>query len=234
MEIIIKKILTLANYILSENSSLHLFEQWYSGVEKPYDLKNITSQKISELLKKIGISDDKIFNFFELWTSQNEHKKGIFYDVSSISSYSEQIEKVEWGYNRDKELLPQVNIGMLYSKETNLPLWYDITQGSISDVSTLERIVEFNKELGIKEDITYIMDKGFFSFNNLENVLKDQNVIIPLSYSTNLSKELLFKSKDAINNLESMFMLDEHLYYYKEIKEKIKEKEYTFFIIRDK
>ena len=40
--------------------------------------------------------------------------KGVFYDISSISSYSKKIEGVEWGYNRDKERLAQINIGMLY------------------------------------------------------------------------------------------------------------------------
>ena len=125
-----KKILYLAYYLISENSSLHLFEQWLSGVSIEENslskLKNMTSQKLSIFLAKIGVSDDKIFNFFELWISQYEHKKGIFYDISSISSYSEKNEYVERGYNRDHESLNQVNVGMLYSKESELPLRYDI------------------------------------------------------------------------------------------------------------
>jgi transposase len=229
-----QKILHLAYYLLSENSSLHLFEQWCSGVEINHNLKSLSSQSISKFLSKLGVSDDKMFSFFDSWINQNEHKKGVFYDISSISSYSEQIESVEKGYNRDNENLPQVNIGMLYSKETELPLRYDLTQGSITDVSTLKRIVEGNQELGMKQDITYIMDKGFFSLKNLEEVLKDQRVIIPLPYSTKLSKELLFLSKDIIKDMNNIFLYNDSVYYYNKVKRKLHSKEYSFFVIRDK
>jgi transposase len=230
----VQKILHLAYYLLSENSSLHLFEQWCSGVEINDDLKGISSQSISKFLSKLGVSDDKMFSFFDSWINQNEHKEGVFYDISSISSYSEQIESVERGYNRDNEDLPQINIGMLYSKETELPLRYDITQGSIADVSTLKRIIEGNKELGMKQNITYIMDKGFFSLKNLEEVLKDQRVIIPLPYSTTLSKELLSLSKDIIKDMNNMFLYNDSVYYYNKMKRKLHSKEYSFFVIRDK
>ena len=44
------------------------------------------------------------------------------YDVTSISSYSKGIESLEWGYNRDKEKLPQLNLGMYYGESSGLPL----------------------------------------------------------------------------------------------------------------
>ena len=227
------KMLSLAYYILSENSSLHLFDQWYSGVSLSADIKNLSSKDISIFLNKLGNSNEKIYSFFTDWVSKSEHTNGVFYDISSISSYSKKIEGVEWGHNRDKEKLPQINIGMLYSKDTKLPLWYDVTQGSISDVSTLNRIVEYNVSLGLK-DIIYIMDKGFFSFSNLEKVLNKERVIIPLPYTTKLSKELLLESKEAISNDDNMFLLDKSLYFFNKIKKKINNISYTFFIIKDR
>jgi transposase len=122
---------------------------------------------------------------------------------------------------------------MLYSKDTRLPLWYDITQGSISDVSTLNRIVKNNKSLGLK-DIIYIMDKGFFSFSNLEKVLNKEKVIIPLPYTTKLSKELLLESKDIISNDDNMFLLDKNLYFFNKIDKYINKIKYTFFIIKNR
>ena len=232
-----KKILYLAYYLISENSSLHLFEQWISGVsiEKSSlsKLKNITSQKLSVFLSKIGVSDDKIFSFFELWISQYEHKEGIFYDISSISSYSEKNEYVERGYNRDHESLNQVNVGMLYSKESELPLRYDITPGSITDVVTLKRIIEYNEAIGLKKDILYIVDKGFFSRKNLEKEFKNHNVIIPLSFSTNLSKELLEVSKKKLEKLENMFLYNDSVYYFNKLEKDIYGKKYDFYVMRD-
>jgi transposase len=226
-------ILSLAYYILSENSSLHLFDQWLSGVSLDNNVKNLSSKDISIFLNKLGNLDDKRYSFFTDWVSKSKHTSGVFYDISSISSYSKEIEEVEWGYNRDKERLPQINIGMLYSKDTRLPLWYDITQGSISDVSTLNRIVKNNKSLGLK-DIIYIMDKGFFSFSNLEKVLNKEKVIIPLPYTTKLSKELLLESKDIISNDDNMFLLDKNLYFFNKIDKYINKIKYTFFIIKNR
>ena len=40
-------------------------------------------------------------------------------------------------------------------------IYWRITQGSITDVVTLKRIIEYNKAIGLKEDILYIVDKGF-------------------------------------------------------------------------
>lgn len=227
------KILSLVYYILSENSSLHLFEQWFTGVSLDKDIKNLSSKEISLFLNNLGKSNDKIYSFFSDWVSKSKHENGVFYDITSISSYSKEIEDVEWGYNRDSENLPQINIGMLYSKDTKLPLWYDVTQGSISDVSTLKRVVEYNKSLGLK-DIIYIMDKGFFSFNNLEKILNKEKVIIPLPYTTKLSKELLLESKNVISNDNNMFLLDKNLYFFNKIEKKINEVKYTFFVIKDK
>lgn len=227
------KMLSLAYYILSENSSLHLFEQWNSGVYLSNNVKNLSSKDISIFLNKLGNSNEKIYSFFTDWVSKSKHTSGVFYDISSISSYSKKIEGVEFGYNRDKERLPQINLGMLYSKDSKLPLWYDVTQGSISDVSTLERIVEYNTSLGLK-DVIYIMDKGFFSFSNVKKVLSNEKLIIPLPYSTKLSNDLLLESKEAMSNDDNMFLLDKDLYFFNKIKRQIGDISYTFFIIKNR
>ena len=55
-------------------------------------------------------------------------------DITSISSYSELIESCEWGYNRDHEDLPQINLCMLFGEDVRLPLYQASYSGSISDV----------------------------------------------------------------------------------------------------
>ncbi len=45
----------------------------------------------------------------------------VAYDVTSISTQAHGVEEAEWGYNRDKERLPQVNFGMYYGEESRLP-----------------------------------------------------------------------------------------------------------------
>ena len=64
-------------------------------------------------------------------------KNTLIYDITSLSSYSQLINLLEYGYNRDGEPLPQINMSLILDKDKGIPVMYDIFPGSISDVSTL-------------------------------------------------------------------------------------------------
>lgn len=44
-------------------------------------------------------------------------------DITSISSYSELVDFVEYGYNRDGEKMPQINILMVTRQASHLPFF---------------------------------------------------------------------------------------------------------------
>ena len=52
--------------------------------------------------------------------------------------YSRLIDEVEWGYNRDHEQLPQINMCLLMGARSRLPIYQTITSGCLKDVSTLK------------------------------------------------------------------------------------------------
>ena len=83
--------------------------------------------------------------FFREWMKHKKQTEYVAYDVTSISSYSQNIREVEWGYNRDKERLPQINMGMYYGEESCLPLYYRVYPGSISDKTHLKYMVADNE-----------------------------------------------------------------------------------------
>ncbi|MGI6680869.1 MAG: hypothetical protein ACOX3T_05230 [Bdellovibrionota bacterium] len=66
-------------------------------------------------------------------TKQHLAQECWYYDVTSISSYSKKISILEFGYNRDMDKLPQINIGICYGSTTKLPLFYQVYNGSITD-----------------------------------------------------------------------------------------------------
>ena len=41
-----------------------------------------------------------------LWRKRMGSVQAVIFDITSLSSYSELIEYLEWGYNRDKDHLP--------------------------------------------------------------------------------------------------------------------------------
>lgn len=158
-----KRILTCAYYLASEGAALCHVEQWSERSRHPFHLK-LADQRVSELLGRITPSMQQ--EFFQKWMASN-HNKGYFaLDITSVSSYSEFIDYIRWGYNRDSEDLPQINLLMVTSEETHLPIYYRILSGSIRDVSTISESIAGFKLLGSRS-VHLVMDKGFFSEANI-------------------------------------------------------------------
>lgn len=227
-----KEIMSLIQFKISESEALYLASNWaeYNYIEASPE--GIVSQRISELLKKIGDDLESRILFFQEWIKLQKPVKSIYFDITSISTYSESLDLAEWGYNRDKDKLPQINLGMVYGRESKLPLYYTIYQGSIPDVKTLKNIIKYNKEYGIQKTM-FIMDRGFYSKKNIEK-LKDQEMIIPLTFSTKLSKELLKNHSKSLSEMEKIFKFKKRLYYYTNDKVDIGGVELFAHIYRDK
>ena len=77
------------------------------------------------------------------------------------------IDFVRRGYNRDGDDLAQVNLLMITSEHTHLPVYYRILSGSIRDVSALKESIRNLKLLGTNT-VRLIMDKGFYSESNVD------------------------------------------------------------------
>ena len=135
-----------------------------------------------------------------------KHKKQteyLAYDVTSISSYSENIRELEWGYNRGKEKLPQINMGMYYGEESGLPLYYRVYPGSISDKTHLKYMVADNEFINGKHT-RFVMDRGFYSKENLQFLTQGgYRFVIALPGSLKYCQELVeTHSAELINHSE--------------------------------
>ena len=194
-----REIFYLSLYQLLEAKPLYLYPLW---AEASY-LKEgmiISSQRISRIVEKIGRSDDLRQKFFALWRKRMGSVQAVIFDITSLSSYSCLIEYLEWGYNRDKDHLPQINFGLIIAYPSKLPLSYRIYPGSIKDVTTLKNIVAHLDELEVK-DVMFILDRGFYSASNIEDMdLQGIRFIIPLPFSTKLSSQLISQSKSELSS----------------------------------
>ena len=180
----------LCAYQVSEGSAMRLCDDWATSTARFYDSK-ISSQKISKILHRIGSDEATQQAFFADWISNNRQAEGIFFDITSFSSYSKQCDIVEWGYNRDDEELPQINFGLIQSYPASIPLFYRVYSGSIPDVTTITNMRRYLDEYKIT-NVTLVLDRGFYSQQNLLNIYDTfHNFTIPLPFSTKLSDELL-------------------------------------------
>lgn len=158
----------------------------------------ITSSKSSSIFDSITYDDQ--MKFYKKWVKHISEKEYIAYDVTSISSYSKNQDDVEYGYNRDKEKLSQINLGMYFGEDTGLPIFYTKYSGSIVDKSYLKYMMLYNKELNI-DNVNFVMDKGFYTKDNII-YMKTNNHPFIMCVSNKLitSNNLLEKHGDNITS----------------------------------
>lgn len=78
-------------------------DDWMETTYLPYDPPLITSQGSSRLFQTVGKDVAAIHAFTRDWAEMAGKGQVVCYDVTSISSYSNLIVAVEYGYNRDRE-----------------------------------------------------------------------------------------------------------------------------------
>lgn len=164
------KILSLAYYLAASGGPLCHCESWSKSHAHPY-VKSLTSQRISEFLRVLRT--DGIHDFFRDWALKISENDYLCYDITSISSYSRLNEYVKYGYNRDKEKLPQVNMALLTGQKSELPVYFRQLPGSITDVDTLRYFLKTTRYLGTPR-LHLVLDKGFYSKRNIDALLAER------------------------------------------------------------
>jgi transposase len=161
----------------------------------------LKSQNISNLLAKVGDSDAPSTFMGKMFRNLGT-KRTLIYDLTSFSSYSQLINLLEYGYNRDGSNLPQLNLSMIMDKEKGIPVMYDIYPGSIVDVTTLKNTIKKIEAYGM-ENFTLVMDRGFFSKGNIEELLHEKlPFIMPATMSLKSVKELMSSVQKDIESPE--------------------------------
>ena len=220
-----EKLLSCVFFEVSEGKPLYLCGTW---LENTYtDMADgLPSQRISELLKSVGENISARLEFSRLWTGTRSEDEFVVFDITSISSYSKLIGSVEWGYNRDKEKLPQINLGMVFGQPSLVPIFYNLYQGSIRDVSTLKNILEFLSDFKLK-NVTFLLDKGFYSTENLIGMRKrGLQFITPLPFTVKQAEQLIEKHEDEISDVSHALRVSKQILYC--VKDKISTGNYSF------
>ena len=157
-----EEIMTVAIYMTCRGNVMERMLDWCEGFT--LHETQVSSQRASSLFATI--SHDDRMRFFKEWVARQRDINYLAYDVTSFSSYAEGISITEWGYNRDDEKLPQINLGCYFSEGNGLPLFYVTYPGSIVDKSHLPYMMAYNGDLGI-DGVGFVMDRGFCTTDNV-------------------------------------------------------------------
>jgi hypothetical protein len=166
-----RQIQAMAYYLSSHGGPLSHCGTWCKS-HVHFIGDSLNSQRISEILNAIGIDGKQ--TFLGRWMDKVLEEDYLCYDITSISSYSELNEYIKYGHNRDKEKLPQMNLAILFGQKGRLPVYFQRTPGNITDVTTLHNLLKTFKAME-KKTIHYVMDKGFYSKKNVDELFASRD-----------------------------------------------------------
>ena len=196
-------ILAMALNRVIRPTAMYNLKAWYenSALSLQWPELPLKSQNISNLLAKVGDSDIPSMFMGKMFRSLGTQRT-LMYDLTSFSSYSQMINLLEYGYNRDDEDLPQINLSMIVDKEKGIPVMYDIYPGSIVDITTLKNTIKKIEAYGV-ENYSLVMDRGFFSKGNIVELVHEQiPFIMPATMALKSVKELMSSVQKDIENPE--------------------------------
>ena len=220
---IYKEILSLAYYLaLEPTSPMYRFKRWAASHEHPCG-KEITSQRSSELLPMI--TEAAKMEFFKKQSKRRTETEYLFYDSTSISSYSEQLKQAKYGKNKDGDNLAQINMALLLGQSSGLPAYYRKLPGNITDVMTIETLLAEIDYLDLKKT-KIVMDRGFYSAKNVNALYKGHHkFVIGAKVSLKFIQEQIktgradFDRRENYNSHTGLFIMSKSIDWpYEEIK----------------
>jgi len=225
-------LLLLAMYEIVEERPLYLFPSWAEGVV--HGVAKLPSEsKLSGVLQELGRAERRREAFFRKWIQRQTTVEAIVYDITSISSQSRGIDLCEWGYNRDGESLPQVNLGLVCSLPGQVPLAYRVYPGSLADVSTLPKTVTYLRGLGITRPLL-VLDRGFWSRQNVQRLHEaDIPFLVALPFTTAAAGSIITQVRKTIRTPAHVMQYQHHLLYHQQVAVTVEEVPLTVQVFFD-
>jgi len=191
-------IIVMASYIIREGNAMDGIDDWLVRNYFPNYNRLLTSQSTSKIFADLSVG--QVNDFFVAWIKAAMGVGTVCYDVTSISSYAQQMASIERGYNRDNENLAQFNLGMFCDETTKTPLYYNRYNGSLTDKTNLSYVLANARAVGINR-IKMVVDGGFSGsecLNSLHGMC--DSFIVGMAPHLTESQNILASHGDNITN----------------------------------
>ena len=198
-------ILVMAAYIIREGNAMDGIDDWQIRNYFPDYSRILNSPTTTKIFG--DLTARQVNNFFISWVKAAKCAGTVCYDVTSISSYAQQMSTVERGYNRDGENLAQFNLGMFCDETSKIPLYYNRYNGSLTDRTNLSYVLANAKAVGI-DHVKMVVDGGFGDENCFTALNKlCSSFIVGLPPNLQESKDILDDHAEGIANYENELRL---------------------------
>jgi hypothetical protein len=211
-------------------------QQWSSG--------SMSDKQISAILKFVGENRQVLVDWMksQLATTSNSPEKFVMMDSTHISTVSQNLAINAKGYNPSNDYDKQIRLMYLFSSELKQPVYYRMINGNIPDISSMALCVT---EMAIK-DVIFIADKGFYSKENSEQLVKNNlQYLIPIKRNNTLIDLSPFLKPSFKKETKTYFEYQGRIIWYTQyenqgqklvtfLDEKLKVKEESDYLIRTK
>ena len=116
----------------------------------------VTPKHLSQVLHETGTGKGWWHDFF---TDLMDTDDLLLYDLTTVFSWSEQIKRVEKGYNADNLYRDQLGVILAFSTASCRPVGVDVFWGSLKDITTFKEFLAVLEPTGVG----FIGDRGLFS-----------------------------------------------------------------------
>lgn len=133
----------------------------------------LASQRISELLASISFDQRQQYMKLRLASSTQANGSNYWaFDTTSISSFSETLNKAAFGHNKEDPDMAMLKIALLIDECSGEPLYYKVLDGSVSDVTLLRNLFVDLAKLDA-DKINLVLDRGFCSEKNFQMMFRN-------------------------------------------------------------
>ena len=161
-----QKLLSIAWFWMANpDKTIRRIEEWQISHQLPYR-EGLSEDTCYLLMKQLGNDVSISQKYFYNRASHASSKASVAVDTTTISSYSENLNDVRFGYNKDGNGLATVKLLTLFSIEDHQPIAFMRQPGNIPDVISVLNALKQLSVLGMDKPLV-VLDGGFFSDDNI-------------------------------------------------------------------
>ena len=161
-----EKLISIARYWMSNpDKTIRRIEEWQINHRIPYE-DGLSEDMCYRLMKDLGLDISVSQKYFQLRASHAPSRSSVAVDTTTLCSYSENLNDVRYGYNKDGNGLATVKLLTLFSISDHQPIAFYRQPGNIPDVISVLNAIKQLSVLGMNKPLV-VMDGGFFSESNI-------------------------------------------------------------------
>lgn len=159
--------LCLFQIIMHDNACMHYEDYAETHVLFSPHMYIYSGASLSRVLS--GITSEQIAGFLASWNAKQDRHKMIHISYDSTNKNSNSLNTTIAAYGKAKidTGAPIINFALAFNQSNQVPLYYEVYNGSINDVSQFSVFIFKLLALGYKK-INFILDRGYFSSTNIK------------------------------------------------------------------